>query len=368
MPEDTAQERTEQATPKRLREARERGEVPRSRELNTLVVLLGGAGGLMLLGGYGLGHLLDVLEQGLHPRLWRDSQAMVGEGAAMALHALLALAPFFALMVLLAFLAPLALGGWAMAPVAFKGERMSLGKGLGRMFSRRGLIELAKALAKFALIAGVAVAWLWYRSEAFLALGAEPLFPALADAARLLGMTFLVLTVPLILIAAIDVPIQLWDHARKLRMTRQEVRDEFKDTEGKPEVKSRLRAMQQEIARRRMMAQVPKADAVIVNPSHYAVALAYAPARMKAPVVVAKGADWLALQIRNIAQAHGVPVVESPALARALYHSAEIDRPIPTALYLAVAQVLAYVFELRKRGTLRRPVRLPDVPVPGDFP
>jgi flagellar biosynthetic protein FlhB len=241
-------------------------------------------------------------------------------------------------------------------------------KGLKRIFAARGLIELVKALVKFLLIGSVGAGLLWHFLPELMGLGRESVVSALAHTGSILSVSFVVLSASLLLIAAIDVPFQLWDHSKNLKMTRQEVKDETKNTEGKPEVKSRIRAMQREVAQRRMMQEIPKADVVITNPTHYAVALRYDAERMAAPIVVAKGVELVAGQIRSVATANNVPLFEAPPLARALYYSAEIDQEVPAGLYLAVAQILAYIFQLRAStsgGPI--PVRPDEVDVPDEF-
>ncbi|MDQ2695966.1 MAG: flagellar biosynthesis protein FlhB [Pseudomonadota bacterium] len=369
---DDGQERSEQPTPKRRREAAEKGQVVRSRELTAFAMLLAGAGGLLALGPWLLDGLLAQMRRGMSqdPKRMADADALAAALAGALADTLLMLAPFLALMVAVALLAPLALGGWNLSAKAlgFKWERISPLKGLKRLFSLRALMELLKALAKFAVVAAVAVAVLWIREPRLLHLGLEPLPPALARAAAELGWIFLLLVLPMLLVAAVDVPFQLYDHARRLRMTRREVKDEMKDSEGRPEVRSRIRRLQEEFARRRMMDKVPRADVVVTNPDHFAVALRYQPAAMDAPQVVARGVDKVALTIAAVAAAHGVPRVQSPLLARALYFNSRLDRTIPVALYVAVAQVLAYVFQLRREERLPpTPIAMPQVPVPPEL-
>lgn len=373
MAQEEGQERTEPATPKRLREARERGQVVRSRELNTTAVLLASAGALLLLGGGMVESLRALLRHGLafeRARIY-DNAAL---GAALergALDALVAAAPLLAVTVVASLLAPMALGGWSFSTQAFsfQWERLDPIKGLGRVFAWRGLIELVKALAKFTLVAVAAVVLIWNLSGPMLGLGNEPLERALTHTAHLVGWSFLVLSLAMLVIAAADVPFQLWDYARQLRMTRQELKDEHKETEGRPEVRSRIRGLQRELARRRMMAEVPKADVIVTNPTHYAVALRYEEGRMAAPLVVAKGRDLIAMHIRQVGAASRVPQMSAPPLARALYHSTELNRPIPAGLYLAVAQVLAYVYQLRRARSEGGAAPLPpnDLPIPDEW-
>ena len=371
--EDNSQEKTEQPTPKRLKEARDKGQIARSRELNTMAMMLVSAGALLLLGPNLVGQLGELMSDGL--RIERaqafDLAALMEVPAEMVGRALELLMPLFLFLVVVAILAPLALGGWAFSPqsIAPKLERISPLKGIKRVFSSRGLMEMIKALAKFALVASVAVGLLWNLADDFLGLGQEPLRQGMAHMGSLLGWSFLLLSATTILIAAIDVPFQLWYHHKQLRMTRQEIKDEMKETEGRPEVKGKIRNLQREIAQRRMMAEVPKADVVITNPTHFAVALRYDQDRMRAPRVVAKGRDLIAQQIRTIALDSGVYILSAPPLARALYHTTEIDQEVPSELYLAVAQVLAYVYQLRivRREGGKAPDQPTDLPVPDQY-
>ena len=372
MAGDDGLERSEQPTPKRLREAREKGQVPRSRELNTTVLMLASAGGLLVMGEGMLGRFAQLLQTQLviDRRAALDSATLVPALGDALLGAVSILAPFLVLVTLAAGLGAVIIGGWSFSPqsLGFKWEKLDPLKGLGRVFSARGLMELVKALAKFVLVGGVAVLLLWHFEAELMGLDREPLVPALAHAAHLYGWMFLGLSATLVLIAAVDVPFQLWEHNRQLRMTRQELKDEHKETEGHPEVKGRVRNMQRQMARRRMMEAVPKADVVVTNPTHFAVALRYDPETMAAPRLVAKGADLVAAQIRRIARDNGVTLVEAPPLARALYASTKLDQEIPAGLYVAVAHILAYVFQLRThRGTRNEPAPPGDLPIPDEF-
>jgi flagellar biosynthetic protein FlhB len=371
---DTSQEKSEQPTPKRLREAKEKGQVARSRELNTTLVLLGGGAGLLIMGGSVLGRLQDILRASF--TVERDMMFEPGVLHEMLLlrisEALIMLLPLFALLLVAAVAGPLSMGGGgfsgkAMAPKLSKLNPIS---GLKRIFSSQGLMEFGKTLLKFVLITSVGGALLWQMSDTLLGLGHQPLERGLMHAGYIIGWTFLTLAAVLILVALIDVPFQLWSHQKQLRMTKQQVKDEFKETEGKPEVKSRIRQTQHDIARRRMMAEVPKADVVVTNPTHYAVALRYDQTGMRAPRVVAKGADLVAAEIRERAREAGVLLFSAPPLARALYFSTRLDQEIPAGLYVAVAQVLAYVYQLRaasRESGARRPEAPTDLPVPDDL-
>lgn len=368
---ESGQERTERATPRRQQEARDKGLVARSRELNTVALLVAGAGGFLVLGGAVIQSIGDVMRASFtfdHARAMDRGVVLVAltDGLVASFNALL---PFLAVLLVAALASSVALGGMQLSSKAItpQWERIDPLKGLQRMFSAQSLMELVKALAKFLLVGSIAVAWLWHEAGAFLALGELPTEAGLAEAASLIGWSFLVVSLATILIAAVDVPFQLWNHMQQLRMTKQEVRDELKETDGKPEVKAQIRRMQREMAQRRMMQEVPKADVIVTNPQHYAVALRYDAGRMRAPKVVAKGADLIAAQIREVAREHRVPLFEAPPLARALYHSTDLGKEIPAGLYLAVAQVLAYVFQLREARPGQAPTAPGDLPIPPEL-
>jgi flagellar biosynthetic protein FlhB len=258
------------------------------------------------------------------------------------------LLPFFGVTVVVAILASIALGGFNVSAEAMAPKLSTLDpiKGMKKVFSMRGLMELLKSMAKFFLIAGATALLLWWWTPDLLRLGAMDVGVAIVESAHLIGWGGILVASTLILIAAVDVPFQLWDHKRQLKMTQQEVREEFKETEGRPEVRGRIRQLQREMAQRRMMEEVPKADVIVTNPTHYAVALRYDQDKMNAPIVVAKGTELIAANIRRVGTAHDVPIVEAPLLARAIYFNTELNEAIPATLYLAVAQLLAYVFQL----------------------
>lgn len=373
MAADQGQERTEQATPKRLRESREKGQVARSRELATLAVMMAGAGSLFVLGGGLIDGLADMVTHAL--QVDRSQLFDISAGSAAlsdaALDALGTFVPLLVLVTLAAVLAPMALGGWVFSAKAFgfKWEKLDPVKGMGKLFSARGLMELVKALAKFAVVGTVAVLLMLGLVDVLLNLGREPIAPALAHSGHVLGWSFLVISMSLIVITVVDVPFQIWNHAKELKMTRQEVKDEFKETEGRPEVKSRIRQLQRELAQRRMMEEIPQADVIVTNPVRFAIALRYDTSKGGAPVVVAKGRDLIAAHIREVATAHNVPMMSAPPLARALFFNVELGGEIPAGLYLAVAQVLAYVFELKRARTeySAPPTEPVDLPIPEEF-
>ncbi|WP_454255330.1 flagellar biosynthesis protein FlhB [Pseudomonas sp. Marseille-Q8238] len=370
---ESGAEKSEEPTSKRQEEARKKGQIARSRELNTLAITFSGAAALLMYGGQMADGLLGIMRGSFS----LSREVLMDEGS-MSLHLLAAgkaaaelLQPFITILMIAAILGPIALGGWLFSMEAMqpKFSRMNPLAGLKRMFSPKALVELLKALAKFVIILLVALAVLSSDQDDLLAIANEPLESAILHSAQIVGWSALWLASGLILIAAVDVPFQLWDSKQKLKMTKQEVRDEYKDSEGKPEVKSKIRQMQREMAERRMMQAIPDADVVITNPTHFAVALKYDPTKGNAPVLLAKGGDFLALKIREIAQEHKVTLLESPALARAVYFSTEIDNEIPAGLYLAVAQVLAYVYQLKqfRSGKAKRPDPLRDLPIPPDL-
>jgi flagellar biosynthetic protein FlhB len=344
-------ERTEQATPKRLQEARKKGQVPRSIELSTAAVCLAAAVAIYTLGSMAAGQFADLMHDSLN---LRPATAMAEDAIWPALmnsgsRALWIILPILGATFFAALAAPIAIGGWNFSGQALMPQfaRLNPMSGMGRVFSARGLVELGKGLAKVAVV-GV-IAWVLLRglTPQLMGLSSEPLSQAIGHSASLTGYSLIVLVCGLAVIAAFDVPYQLWQHAKDLRMTREEVREEYKESEGSPETRGRIREAQRALARGRMLQDVPKADVVVTNPTHFAVALRYDESKNRAPVVVAKGTELLALKIREIATENGVPVLEAPPLARALYKSVEIGREVPAALYVTVAQVLTYVYQLR---------------------
>ena len=368
MAEDSAQEKTEQPTSKRLNEAREKGQVARSRELSTMAILLASSFGILAVGEAMVGGLLSLMED----LFSRGGSTMIGADDIPKIlinaiaDALIILIPFFMIVVAAAFFSPMALSGWSFSvkALAFDWKKMDPVKGLGRVFSVKGLVELVKALAKFGVVLSIAIFLLWTQVDDLLRLGTEPVLTALPEVGSLLGWSFVMLSCAMILIAAIDVPFQLWDHTKQLKMTRQEIKDEYKETDGNPELKRSIREKQQALADARMMEEVPKADVIVTNPTHFAVALKYDQDRSVAPIVVAKGKDLVALKIRAIAVEHDVPILSAPPLSRALFYSTELNDEIPAGLYLAVAQVLAYIYKLRDVPASAND----DVPNMGDLP
>ncbi|AGG90059.1 MULTISPECIES: flagellar biosynthesis protein FlhB [Rhodanobacter] len=352
MSDDSDQEKTEQPTEKKLRESREKGEVPRSRDLSGALVVLAGVAALMSGGEQALVHARRIFSLGMHYS--RDalfSDDLPGRTLHAVVYEALGLFAPVALATMLATLAaPLLLGGMNFSAQALqpKFERLDPVKGLGRIFAMRGLVELGKALLKLLFIGAVLALLLRHWQGELQATGRGSVLAGIAQSIGLLGRAALWFGAMLALIGGIDAIYQKFDHAKNLRMTRQEIRDEMKESEGNPEMKGRIRQVQQAQARRRMMEDLPRADVVVVNPTHFAVALRYDEGRTGAPRVIAKGVDVLAQQIRLVAGSHRIPLVEAPPLARALYATTELGREIPAALYVAVAQVLAYVYQLKQ--------------------
>ncbi|ANH97285.1 flagellar biosynthetic protein FlhB [Pseudomonas koreensis] len=371
---ESGQDKTEDPTEKRKKDSREKGEIARSKELNTLAVMLAGAGGLLIFGGLLAQELMDLMRLNftLSREVIMDEKSMGTFLLVSGKIALVAIQPVMITLLLAALIGPISLGGWLFAAgsMAPKFSRMNPGAGLKRMFSMKAVIELVKALAKFLITLFVALMVLSADIDDFLRIAHEPLEQAIIHSVTLVGWSSLWLACGLIIIAAVDVPVQLWESHKKLLMTKQEVRDEHKDQEGRPEVKQRIRQTQREMSQRRMMAAIPDADVVITNPTHYAVALKYDAEKGGAPMLLAKGSDFLALKIREIAVANNVMLLESPGLARSIYYSTELEQEIPGGLYLAVAQVLAYVYQIRqyRAGKGKRPDPLKDdLPIPPDL-
>lgn len=373
MADDSDEDKTEEPTQKRLTDAQKKGQIARSRELNTFVMLIVSASLMMSQGGnVGLG-LIEMMHSYFHVSrdvIFEPKAPLVFFKQAME-DGLLLVAPLLAMLTIAAIVAPISLGGWifSMESITPKFDKLDPIKGLPKIFSINGLVELAKALFKITLVG--LVGWLLYNSlfAELLGLSAEPMEQAVVHALKLIAHSFLILSGALVLVAAIDVPYQLWNHNKNLKMSLQEIKDEHKESEGSPEVKGRIRRTQMEMAQNRMMQEVPNADVIVTNPSHYAIALKYDEASGSAPILVAKGVDLIAAQIRNLAIEADVPLVAAPPLARALYYSTEIDNEIPQGLYLAVAQVLAYIFQLKEAAKNHTPKPTPpkDIKVPSEF-
>ena len=370
MAEDSDLEKTEQPSQRRLDQAREEGQVARSRELSTFAVLWAGGAGLWVMGSTLSAQLTKVLRDGLtlDTKLAFHSDMLLPRLYTLSMETLVAFLPFLLLLLATAALSPLLLNGWmfSMKPLMPNFSKLNPASGIGRMFSTHGLVELAKAIGKSLVVGGVGAWAIWHNKDAVMLLVAQPVAASIPHLGYLMWMSFAAIMGGMLLIVAVDVPFQLWEHSSKLKMTKEEVRQEAKESEGDPQVKGRIRSMQREMARRRMMAEIPTADVVVTNPTHYSVALRYSEGGMKAPVVVAKGSHFLAARIKEIAIANNVPILEAPPLARALHKHTELGQAIPEALYTAVAEVLAYVYQLRRhrQGGAAKPEEPRDLPVP----
>jgi flagellar biosynthetic protein FlhB len=360
---ENGQDQTEQPTQKRLDEARKGGQVPRSRELTTAAVVLAAGIGLRFSGSGMAAGYTTLMKAGLSLTREQalDENLLLPSLVALGWQALVVTAPILGLTLAAALLSPLAIGGWNLSFTAMVPNfgRLNPIPGLQRMFSMRGVTELLKSYAKFILVGVIAVIFLRANTAALLSLGSEPLNVGMAHAVSLASGALLALSGSLAVIAAVDVPLTLHQYMQQLRMSRQEVRQEHRESDGSPEVKGRIRRMQQDLARRRMLQEVPKADVVITNPTHYSVALRYDEKRMRAPIVVAKGVDEVAANIRKIAVENKVPVFEAAPLARVLFRDVDLNAEVPASLYIAVAQVLTYVLQLRQPSPAgaARPVR-----------
>lgn len=370
---EDGQERTEDPSARKLEQAREKGQVARSRELGSVAVMMFGALGLLFFGDYVLEACREVfnLNYDVSREALMDPDVGMHKLLESAKVSIFALVPLFLILTFAAIAIPPMVGGFnfSMQAVAPKLSKLNPLTGLKRMFSTQSLMELGKSIAKFLLVASAAIFILHMNSERFLALGFQDPVNAMAEGLSIVMWAFFYLCCSLILIAAVDVPFQIYQYKKQLMMTKQEVREEYKDTEGKPEVKSRIRAKQREMSQARMMQAVPKADVVITNPTHFAVALKYDPEKNLAPVVVAKGVDFVAEQIKKVAIANEVMILNAPPLARSIYYHSELDREIPQGLYIAVAQVLAYVFQLKRfhDGQGHNPGQQPEFPIPPDL-
>jgi len=372
MSEDSDAEKTEDASPRKIEKAREEGDVPRSRELATFTVLMTAGACLWAFGGMLVGRLATSLKSGLT----LDREQIFNPNILLErilndiVSVLLACLPIAGAVMLIALISPMLIGGWLFSAKAFMPNFGKLNpiKGIGNMFSKNALVELLKAIIK-TIVIGV-VAWIVVsgQKEAMLGLAVEPLNESSAHVGDMIGRSFLFITGALGVIALIDGPYQLWHWKDKLKMTRQEMIQESKESDGNPQIKGKIRQMQREMARGRMMQNVPTADVIVTNPTHYAVALKYADGK-GAPRVVAKGVDDVAAKIREMGAENKVPMLEAPALARALFKHTEIDEEIPEKLYSAVAEVLAYVYQLRayKKGEGDYPDRPTRLKVPAEM-
>ncbi|MGI2156675.1 flagellar biosynthesis protein FlhB [Shewanella baltica] len=374
MAEESSGERSEEPTGRRLEQAREKGQIARSKELGTAAVLISAACGFYMLGPSLATSLTRVFETVLtmdRAQIF-DTEEMFNVWGVVASEIAWPMAKIMLLIVVVAFIGNVSLGGMNFSTQAMmpKASKMSPAAGFKRMFGVQSLVELTKGIAKFSVVAFSAYLLLSFYFNDIMLLSSDHLPGNVYHALDLLVWMFILLCSSILLIVVIDVPFQIWNHNKQLKMTKQEVKDEYKDTEGKPEVKSRVRQMQHELAQRRMMAEVPNADVIVVNPEHFAVAIKYDVQRSAAPFVIAKGVDDVAFKIREIAREHNIAIVSAPPLARAIYHTTKLDQQIPEGLFTAVAQILAYVFQLRQyqKGRGRKPIPVPlNQPIPDEL-
>ncbi|MBI5861630.1 MAG: flagellar type III secretion system protein FlhB [Rhodocyclales bacterium] len=352
MAEESDLERTEPASARRLEQAREDGNVPHSRELVAFMVMAAGAGTFWVLGGWIAHGVADLVRQGLsfNRAAAFDTAIMRGSTLAMTADAFAYVGPLFVIIIAAIIATPFVMGGWVFSPKAFTLDltRIDPIKGLGRMFSWQSIAELVKAILKALLIGGVLYWVVRHEQDRLFALLAQPVETGLVAFSQVLFFSFVALIGGLAVIAAIDVPFQLWQYHDRLKMTREELKKESRESEGDPQLKARIRSQQREMARSRMMSEVPKADVVVTNPTHFAVALKYDSGAMGAPIVVAKGMNLIAQRIRDLASDNKVPLLEAPPLARALYRHADVGDQIPAPLYAAVAEVMAYIYQLNQ--------------------
>lgn len=353
--QDSDQEKTEEATPQRQEKSRKDGEVARSRELTTFLLLLGGVIGLWSMGSMLYGQLGLMMEQAF---LFERSHAMetapmLAQALDLGQRTLFAMLPLFMLLVVIALTAPALLGGWLISGKSLKPQlsKLNPAKGIKRILGAQALVELVKAFAKAVLIGGVGAAFLYTNRQSFMALMDQPIHQALAKGLNMAAQASGLMVLTLLVVILIDVPYQLWSHAKKLRMSKDEIKREHKESEGDPQVKARIRQQQQAMSRGRMMSKVPEADVIVTNPTHYAVALQYREGGMAAPRVIAKGADNIAARIRELGDENNIPRLEAAPLARSLYQFVDIDQEVPAALYTAIAEVMAWAFGLKNAET-----------------
>lgn len=373
MAEDSDLEKTEQPSQRKLDQAKEKGQVARSHELSTFSILLAGGATLWFMGASLNSKMVKLLHDGLtfNRDLVFKPELLIPHLYDLSMSMLITFAPVLLILFLAALGSPLLLNGWLISTEALMPQfsRMNPISGITRMFSTHALVELTKALGKATIVGGIATWVIWHRRDDVMQLATLSINTAISQIGYLVGGCFLAIVGAMLLIVAVDVPFQLWDHNKKLMMTKEEVRKESRETDGNPEVKGRIRSMQREAARRRMMAAIPTADVVVTNPTHYSVALKYSDKGMSAPTVVAKGSHLIAQRIREIAVENHVPILEAPPLARALHKHTEIGESIPEALYTAVAEVLAYVYQLKRYQAQggERPEQPDNLPVPAEL-
>ena len=368
---DSSEEREEEPTAKRLEKGREDGQVARSQELGVAAMMIGVAFFLYLFGSYIIADLTKVFASGFtfDRKAVFDTSLLVPAFGIQAVNSFIVVVPIFVLAVIIAIASAGIMGGYifSLKSLAPKASKINPMAGLKRMFGMKAVVDLSKALSKFALIALVLYLVVSANFPMLTKLGFMDLEPAMAEAGRIIAFGTVLVTLTLIVAAAIDIPYQLHTFNKQMKMTKQEVKEEMKDTEGRPEVKAQIRRKQREIATGMMMSAIADADVVIVNPEHFAVALSYDPSKNGAPIMVAKGADLLAKAIRERAKEEGIPLFSSPVLARSIFYTTEINQSVPESLYYAVAQVIAYIFNLNSFERGAQMAKKPNPKVPDDM-
>lgn len=371
---DSSADKSQEPTPRRIEKAREEGDIVRSRELNTMAILIAGSAALWIFGTYMVSAMSGIARQtfALDRHQIFDTAYLFQMLQTSVMGGMKLLLPVFGVLLVAALVAPIGLGGWNLSTKALapKASRLNPLSGLKRMFGGKSLMELFKAIAKVLVVASMALLIFYLSMDQLMAIAGLDITAAMSRSVQILMMAILVMSAATVIIAAVDIPFQIHSYREKLKMTLQQVKDEMKDTEGRPEVKQRVRQLQYQMTQNRMMSELPNADVVITNPTHYAVALKYdRETQGGAPVLVAKGVDMMAMKIREVANKHSIPVVESPMLARAIYYHTRLEQEIPEGLFKAVAQVLAYVFQLKafRLGKARRPFLPKQLPIPEDL-
>ena len=351
MAEESDLEKSEQASSTRLEKAYEEGDVPRSKELATCVLLFTAGLSIWGLGSHLTGALKDMLSAGLifDSKLAFNTDSTLSRISSQIIDLLIAFAPLGFALIIAALAAPVLVGGWNFSTnlLVPNFERLDPIKGMGNLFSKNSLVELVLSVAKATVVGVVAYFVISADFAQLITLSVVPIEVGLAETGLFLVQSFIFIVGALVAIAMVDVPYQLYRYAEKLKMSRQELKQESKEGNGNPEIKAKIRQQQREMSRRRMMSNVQKADVIITNPTHYSVAIQYKEGDMRAPVLLAKGSDTIALRIREIAKEHEILILESPKLARAIYANTELDSEIPESLYLAVAEILAFVFQVK---------------------
>ncbi len=368
MSESSSEDRTEEPTSRRLLDARKEGQIARSMELPAAAVTISAVGLIFFMGGYLVNKLAERFAAGFHfdRKLVFSSNLLPALFADELLQSFVLIIPIFILTVVVAIVSTGLTGGYnfSMQAVMPKASKLNPFSGLQRIFGPKAWVELGKAILKFVLVTGVVIAILNNNIHTLNLIGRMPIEPALQASGELLTKSALLITLSLLIIAMIDVPYQRWQFMKQMRMTKQQVKDEMRQSEGNPEIKGQIRRKQREMSNARMIDSVKNADVVITNPEHFAVALSYDPNGDSAPILLAKGTDEVAARIREEAQKHGIEIFQAAPLARALYFTTEIEHPVPEDLYYAVAQVIAYVFNLASITPGAPPVQKPDPKVP----